>query len=189
MPVTFQQMVQFTTVKSPPDRLDKGYQITRKNLKYQKPGFGVSLFPRLSVPVGSWCPISVGQNKRTDSSKVFTNYLHSPIEIPLERWSFHGFLHCFRAAAAFLWFPADVPRQPVSDGGGNGGGLPAEPELGLQQLLLLPRLQHRVCHLARIHPACYKFLPLRHRPSPPHHISSHITSRWATFFLSHFSSL
>ena len=178
MPVTPQQMVQFMTVKSPPDRLDKGYQITRKNLKYRKPGFGVSLFPRLSVPVGSWCPISVGQNKRTDSSKVFTNYLHSPIEVRLQRWSFHGSLHCFRAAAAFLWFPADVPRQPVRDGGCNGGGLPSESELGLQQLLLLPRLQHTWgSHNPGIHTACLEFLSTRRWPCAAPVLRPYFTSR------------
>ena len=47
------------------------------------------------------------------------------------------------SAAALLrcLFP-DVPREPICDGGGDGDGLPPHPELGLQQLLLLPRIQH-----------------------------------------------
>ena len=93
------------------------------------------------------------------------------------------------SAIALLWLPADVPRQPVGDGGCHGGGLPSESELGLQQLLLLPhRLQHTWgSHNPGIHTASLEFLSTRHRHIIANRLcrnNSHFTKRYVlTFFV------
>ena len=123
---------------------------------------------KLSLGLTSNAPFPAKTQRLTKKSCVFSEHNRNiAIKTKLTSTLFSS----SRSAIALLRLPADVPRQPVRDGGCNGGGLPSESELGLQQLLLLPhRLQHTWgSHNPGIHTACLEFLSTRHRPSSSTH--------------------
>ena len=140
---------------------------------------------KLSLGLTSNAPFPAKTQRLTKKSCVFSEHNRNiAIKTKLTSTLFSSSW----SAIALLRLPADVPRQPVRDGGCNGGGLPSESELGLQQLLLLPLLQHTWgSHNPGIHTACLEFLSTRHRHIIANRLcrnNSHFTKRYVlSFFL------